>query len=552
MSISQTQITPTELQRELEFRKATSDVRWFLEKFYHIPVIGTGPALFKLRDYQDEIVNVLEENKLIVSLKARQIGMTTICVGYALWDAVFHANHPWFLVSKNELGAKKMLERAMYGYDRLPSWLKQRLPKITSRTQTVVEFDNGSKLEAVPSVSSTGRGDSIYGAILDEFAFMEYSNEVYAALEPLVSDKLIVISTANGMGDRFHEVWLDSQKEDSPWAGIFYPWDVVPARDQEWYDMKFLSYRGQEWYFYQEYPANPQEAFAKSGRTVFGASVLEYLDWCEPELFLEWDGNGGFYEPDISTPFSIRVWELPYVERDAEHDYVVQQPNYVIGCDVAEGLEHGDYTVITVWDANHDRLVASFQAHFPLEDLDELLYDLGKFYFWALLVVERNNQGIATLVGLQRLRYPRMYRSASLARRSTKRSLDIGWVTSNQSKPKLITDFIASLREQVVDMHDEAFLEEAQTFVLDGKGGYSATSGKHDDFIMATLIGWQGVMEVGKYPTIWKDTTDRPLTFGEFFSMQEKRAKKNERRLDTPLGKEKREPVRAGFVIRKS
>lgn len=551
MSISQTQVTPTQLKHEIQFRKSEESVRWFLETFYHIPVIGTGPALFKLRDYQSEIVDQIEGFDLIVSLKARQIGMTTVCVGYAIWDALFHANHPWFLVSKNELGAKKMLERAMYGYDRLPAWLKERLPKITSRTQTIVEFDNGSKLEAVPSVSSTGRGDSIYGAILDEFAFMEYSNEVYAALEPLIYGKLIVISTANGMGDRFHEIWLESLKEDSPWAGIFYPWDVVPSRDQDWYDRKFLSYRGQEWYFYQEYPATPEEAFAKSGRTVFGPGVLEYLEWCEPESFWEWDAEGSFYRVDEPTPFSLRVWEEPFVERHAEHDYVVQQPNYVIGVDVAEGLEHGDFTVVTVWDANHDELVASFRAHFPLEDLDEFLYDLGKWFFWALLVVERNNQGIAVLVGLQRLRYPRMYRSASLARRQTKRSLDIGWVTSNQSKPKLIVDFIAALRAQQVSMYDQTFLEESQTFVLDGKGGYSATSGKHDDFIMASLIGWQGVLEVGKYAIVWKDMTDRPLTFGEFFGMQE-RKQETARTLDVALGREARKPVKTGFVIRRS
>ncbi len=548
MSTSTT-VNPTSALEELEFRKSRDNVRWFLSRFYHIPVIGTGPALFDLRDYQSEIIDTIDDEDLIVCLKARQIGMTTATVGYATWDALFHANHPWLLVSKNEGGAKKMLERAMYGYDRMPAWLKKRLPAITSRTQTVVEFDNGSKIEAVPSVSSTGRGDSVYGVILDEFAFMEYGNEVFAALEPLVYGKMIVISTANGMGDRFHEIWLESEKEDSPWAGIFYAWDVVPARDEDWYNRKKLSFRGQEWYFYQEYPANAEEAFAKSGRTVFGVDVLSYLPFEDPSSFYEWDGDGGFAETNEPSPFAVRVWEAPFVERHEEHNYVIQQPNYVIGVDVAEGLEHGDYTVVTVWDANHDVMVASFQAHFPLEDLDEFLYDLGQWYYWALLVVERNNQGIAVLVGLQRMRYPRMYRSASLARRQTKRSLDIGWVTSKQSKPKLITDFIAALRQQELVMYDRAFYNESQTFVMDGKGGYAATPGKHDDFIMATLIGWQGVLEVGKYPLIWKDLRERPVTFGEVFGLRDMKGPATHR-LDVPLGRQ--EPtvgVRQGFIM---
>ena len=191
-------------------------------------------------------------------------------------------------------------------------------------------------------MSSTGRGDSVYGVILDEFAFMEYGNEVFAALEPLVYGKMIVISTANGMGDRFHEIWLESEKDDSPWAGIFYAWDVVPARDEDWYNRKKLSFRGQEWYFYQEYPANPEEAFAKSGRTVFGVDVLSYLPWEEPKAYFEWDADGGFYETSEPSPFALRVWEEPFVLRHEEHEYVIQQPNYVIGVDVAEGLDHGD------------------------------------------------------------------------------------------------------------------------------------------------------------------------------------------------------------------
>lgn len=546
---STTTISPKELKDELDVRRSRADAKWFLRSFWHIPVIGTGPALFDLRDYQEEILELVSKEELIVSLKARQIGMTTVTVGYAAWDALFHDNHPWLLVSKNEGGAKKMLERALYGYDRLPAWMRSKLPQITSRTQTVVEFSNGSKLEAVPSVSSTGRGDSVFGVILDEFAFMEYSNEVFAALEPLVYGKMIIISTANGMGDRFHEIWLESEKDDSPWVGIFYPWNVVPSRDEDWYNRKKLSFRGQEWYFYQEYPNDSEEAFAKSGRTVFGVDVLSYLPFEEPKAFYEWDGDGGFVETSDPSPFAVRVWEEPFVERHEEHDYVIQQPNYVIGVDVAEGLEHGDYSVITVFDANHDVMVASFVAHFPLEDLDELLYDIGQWYYWALIAVERNNQGIAVLVGLQRMRYPRLYRSPSLARRQTKRSLDIGWVTSKQSKPKMITDFLAALRSQQVIMFDRRFYNEAQTFVMDGKGGYSATPGKHDDFIMGTLVGWQAALDVGKYPIVWKDKTNRPLTFAEFFSLSDAPSS-SAHPLDRPLGRGTvQEPARRGFMV---
>lgn len=546
-SLTQNKPSPVEIKRELQIRKASSSAKWFLENFYYIPVVGVGPALFELRDYQEEIMDKLVENELVVSLKARQIGMTTICVSYALWSCLFSDNKPWLLVSKNETGAIKMLGRAMYGYDRLPSWMKDRLPKVMTRTQTTVEFENGSRLEAIPSVASTGRGDSVYGAILDEFAFMDYANEVFAALEPLVYGRMIVISTANGMGNRFHEIWLDSERDDSAWEGIFYPWDVVPSRTQDWYDRKKLAFRGQEWLFFQEYPQDAEEAFAKSGRTVFGRDVLEYLTFEPPSTYYEWTGDGEFVETEDPSPFALRVWEEPYVHRDEEHEYVIQKPNYVIGVDVAEGLEHGDRTVVTVWNANTDEMVASMQSHFPLEDLDDYLYDLGALFYWALMVVERNNQGIAVLVGLQRSKYPRIYVAKSLAKTRRRRTLDIGWITSNKTKPKLITDMLAAFREQRPLIYDYAFMEEANTFVLDGRGGYNATSGNHDDFIMATMIGWQGVLEVGKYPIVWRDFKDKPLTFNDIFGIDNGGKRQNWQ--DVPVNSKPARAIRKSFIM---
>jgi len=32
---------------------------------------------------------------------------------------------------------------------------------------------------------------------------------------------------------------------------------------------------------------------------------------------------------------------------------------------------------------------------------------------------------------------------------------------------------------------------------------------------MATNIGWQCVLDVDKYPLVWKDMRERPVTFGE-------------------------------------
>jgi hypothetical protein len=284
--MSEQKSTVSQIQQELQFRLASKDPRFFFQNLYFIPVIGVGAKLFELRPFQDEVLQTLIDEDLMIGLKARQIGMTTVTAGFAFWDAFFNENHPWLLISKNEDGAKKMLARILYAYDRLPKWLRERRGhRLVSRTQTLITFENGSSIEALPSVASTGRGDSVYGAVMDEFAFMDYASEVFAAVEPLVYGKMILISTANGMGNRFHEVWVDSSETDSPWRGMFFPWHVVPERDDAWYDRRWLKYRGQEWKFFQEYPSSPEEAFAKSGRVAFTYDLLKDLQWREPSFF---------------------------------------------------------------------------------------------------------------------------------------------------------------------------------------------------------------------------------------------------------------------------
>ncbi|MFN3938721.1 MAG: terminase large subunit domain-containing protein [Gemmobacter sp.] len=71
-----------------------------------------------------------------------------------------------------------------------------------------VAFPNGSRITALPANPDTARGFSA-NVILDEFAFHAKSREIWAALFPVVSkgrQKLRVISTPNGKGNKFYEL----------------------------------------------------------------------------------------------------------------------------------------------------------------------------------------------------------------------------------------------------------------------------------------------------------------------------------------------------------
>ena len=493
---------------------------FFAETYYKVAVPNKGVQPFVMKPHQQQISAAIDEYHLNIGLKARQIGWTTIGVFEAMHSVLFHENRPWLFISRNEKAAQKMVKKASYAYYRLPKWMRAELPKLVGETQSELIFSNDSYIESVPATGDTGRGDSVYGAILDECAFMEYAEDIWGAVEPLIYGPAMLFSTANGMGNFFHEIWLDSQRPDSAWHGIFYPWQtgdgVVEARDSDWYDFKRLTFRGREWLFYQEYPSSPEEAFAKSGRVAFSTDLLaDCYEEIEPAAQYEWVIGEGAKEVEFMADADIplTIWRQPEVVRD-ESERPVWEPNYVVGCDVAEGLEHGDFSYVSVFDVNTGEQVASSKSSIPVSYLDELLAWLGNYYLQALIIVERNNAGILPLDRLYRDRwYPRLYRMDKFGQFQTSdRTPKYGWRTDPATKPKMVNDFIYALSEGNVILHDPDFLLEAQTFVANGKGGYGATSVNHDDAIMGTLTNWQGILDSHKYPILWRDETTLPPT----------------------------------------
>lgn len=534
--------------RELAFRKAAEDRVWFFEQFWYVLDPETMQWVkFKLRDYQEETEDWIADSFAKprwrgVAGKARQIGQTTQVVGSGVHDAMFRPNHSWLVVSQTEPDAQRTLvNRAKTPYLKLPVWFRQRLADhhdvkdfLLNDNKESMEFANGSRIDSVVSTPNVARGDVVYGVVMDEAAHQTYPTEVFLALDPLCYGPLYNISTGNGMGNFFHEKWQDSQRPDSEWHPIFHPWHVVPGRDQRWYEREKRKHRGNEAGFYQEYPATPEEMFSKTGLTVLPMDILRehYEDHGEePAYKIDLDagivgepGNWAWRNimgPDDHALNELWVYRPPELERDPEKGYLLRDPNYVIFADTAEGLPHGDETAITIWNANTLEQVASYVGHYPIEDLGQLLSWLGEWYFMALLMPERNNQGILPLNDLWKyLHYPRIYRMAHVAEiPRTDRTPKLGWQTTVATKPKMIFEFIKALRDDTIILHDYRFLQQAATFIKT-KSGYEASPGNKDDLVLAMLGGYQGVMEVGQFPVVWRQPKEwKPITFGEIVDL---------------------------------
>ena len=69
---------------------------------------------------------------------------------------------------------------------------------------------------------------------LDEFAFVERAAEFYTSTYPVISagkdTKVIVTSTANGIGNQFHKIWEGAVQQINEFKSFRVDWWDVPGR----------------------------------------------------------------------------------------------------------------------------------------------------------------------------------------------------------------------------------------------------------------------------------------------------------------------------------
>jgi hypothetical protein len=266
-----------ELRQEVEWRKCVRDEQYFLETYWYIAHPAHGRILFGLRDAQSAALGRWANDRYSLTLKARQIGWTTLVAAHQFWLAYFRPDQNVIDLSRTEREAVLLLRKTKYGMKHLPKWMIERGPKSLMEHQQRMAFDNGSQITSMPSASDPARGESATLVVVDEWAFLPNPEEAWASIEPVadVGGRIIGLSTANGSGNFFHQLWVGGETGANPFKTMFYPWSATGDRDESWYASKKASML--EWQLHQEYPTTPEEAFIKSGNPVFDLDVLDRM-----------------------------------------------------------------------------------------------------------------------------------------------------------------------------------------------------------------------------------------------------------------------------------
>ncbi len=492
---------------------------------------------------QRRVAAAMEQQRLtrhsvrLIVLKARQWGSSTLAILYMAWmQIVVHRN--WnCLICSHQRGSSGNIGRIYsqllrhYPAEMLDPGVKRLELKTLEGMRGVKELSPRGGIIVTGSASSQDavRGFNLAMAHLSEVAFWKDSArhdpvDVMRTVEGSVmlgGDTVVILeSTANGVGNFFHNEWLRASSGQSDKQPIFVPWHEIeiyqlPVADarQLWgsmddYERELWNKHGCtleqiNWYHHKrkvypshnalmaEFPSNAVEAFDNTGCCAFGLESLDKLrDGCTAPQFkgdITSRGDGknlqGIGLLDNTTG-GLKVWRMP--------EATATRNRYIAAVDIGGRSDKSDYSVITVVDRKElpdekMEVVAQWRGHIDHDLLAWKAAQLATFYGHALLVFESN-----TLETEQNESDDAGYIAGTLARaygniyfRAKGRA---GFHTNVHTKGLIVHHLIALVRDGQYIEHDQEAVDEMSWFALLPHGRFGAIEGKHDDIVMSRAI----------------------------------------------------------------
>lgn len=441
-------------EKVAEYAKCMSDPAHFATNHLKIINLNDGLVPFELYPYQEEMFSHFNNNRFTVVLACRQSGKSISSVAYLLWYAIFHPEKTVAVLANKGATAREMLSRVTLMLENLPFYLQ---PGCKVLNKGSIEFSNNSKIFAAATSGSSIRGQSVNLLFLDEFAFVERAAEFYTSTYPVVSSgkdtKVIITSTANGIGNPFHKIWEGAVQGVNEYKPFRVDWWDVPGRDEAWKEETINN--TSQIQFDQEFG----NTFFGTGDTLINAETLLNLKASRPKNILE----GG----------DLLVYDEPR-----------KGSQYVMCVDVSKGRGQ-DYSTFNVIDISSRpfKQVAVYRNNLisPLL-FPDIIYKWATSYNNAYVVIESNDAGQLVCTGLY---HEREYENVHMS--STVKSSGIGVEMTRRTKRLGCSGFKDLLEQRKLEIVDENTILEISTFEARGNS-YEAKDGNHDDLVMNLVM----------------------------------------------------------------
>lgn len=457
--------SPTTLRAE--WLRCTTSPLYFIRQ--HVEIYNATLKAwipFTLWPAQEETIVAIENHQQTIILKARQLGISWIALGYALWLMLFRPASTILLFSRTEAEAKELLKRITGMYNRLQPWMRAR--KVNVNKESLFLLSNGSSARAFPTTGGRSYTGSL--VILDEADFFPDLAKSLAAIKPTIDagGQLILVSTVDkdqplsSFKQLFRAAWYNRKSDYYP---IFHSWTARPDRTLQWYEKvrtDSVETTGSTDDTFQEYPATVEEALAP--RELNKRIPFLWLKPCHaprPPL----DSFARLAAPGPALP-GLLVYHLPVPGRW-----------YVIGVDPAEGNPNSDASAAVLLDGLTLEECATLAGKVEPTLFAQQVAQLAAWFNHARILPERNNHGHTFIAAARQ-------HATILSGPDGKP----GWLNTASSKVQLYDHAAETIRTQTPVIHSDLIIAELASIEATT---LLAPSGMHDDHADAYALALQ-------------------------------------------------------------
>lgn len=502
---------------------------YFIREVMRIPAPG-GFMKFRLHRGNLAAAWSCSNNIPTYLVLPRQHGKTWLVIAFALWTFNFATDNTNMLFMNKQFSDSQLnLKRLKNARELLPDYL--RMTKYVNDKGELKDGRN-NQYEATNALKNTinikasarnpiaadelGRGMTVAWVWIDEVAFVQFNRIIYAAMAPAWS-KAAEIAVKKGrptgkiltttpsdlstdMGAFAYEI-----RGDAAWFNeSLYDNDDISV----WMDKNSKNgYLYIEFNYYQLDHINPDKWFKEQCKDLL-------YDWAKirREILLQWSNassNSPFSEDDLRD---LRAMTIDPSDNDSIvinkyyklNVYRKLDPGtkYIISVDPAKGRgEQSDRTVVCVIDAKTEECCAIFKSPvIQYKETFRFIYTLiYKYIPNSVIVVENNIDSLVEYVKNSTLRHLLYYevptnptrdsRKKGMIKKKDTESIVYGITTTSTNRPKYFDILFEYVRSNKNVLCCKELVEEIECLEYKTATRIEAVSGKHDDVVLAYLIG---------------------------------------------------------------
>ena len=457
---TQLSLTPDHLN---ELEVCRNDIFYFV-RYYCKILTKNGITRPEIRDYQNEFLGMLSSGDDVIASLPRQSGKSVTSGLYLLWIANFTPNINIGIAGNKLDLAMEVLDKIKKIFTELPMWMKQG---IEAWNKTYIQFENGTRILTSATSGDSFRGYSVHLLLIDEVAFVSsekwtaLEDSVFPAQDALSKKQKILISTPNGMGNQWYHLVSGAINNKNGYRYFSTDWKKIPRynrdgtqKEPDVFKDEIIRKHGKR-YFAQNYELE----FLGSSNTLISAYALKNLEPCDENIV------------SYNTLFDgLRIFEEP-----------IKNNHYIVGVDPNKcGIDNLAIQVLNVTEFPFKQ-VASYNSNISYLNAPSKIFDLGRHYNNAMIIVENNidNSIVDTL-------YYQYEYDGEIYKEKNKNLL--GFRTTKKSKKILLSILKKLIEENKLIIKDKKTIDELFVFVEQQNGSFSAQDGFKDDLVMALCV----------------------------------------------------------------